>query len=109
MSNNDLVSLKNVSHKNTIATTRGESNHVIEKKNMIAKLKTREIKHIIKIFYVPNIKKNLLSVEAIMYSRFNLNFFPNTCLNRNIRTKTIILKGMKVNGRGLYKLDTKPY
>jgi hypothetical protein len=75
-SNNDLISLKNVSHKNTIATTRGESHHVIEERSMIAKLKTTEIKHIIKIFYVPNIKKNLQFVETIMYSRFILFFFP---------------------------------
>ncbi len=108
-SNNDLVSLKNFSHKNNIPTTRGESHHVIEERSMIEKWKTREIKHIIKIFYVPNIKNKLLLVEAIMYSRFNLNFFPNTCLIKNIKTKTIILKGMKVNGKGLYKLEAKPY
>jgi hypothetical protein len=40
-SNNDLVSLKNFSHKNTIAITRGKSHHVIEEKSMISKLKTR--------------------------------------------------------------------
>ncbi len=40
-SNNDLVSLKNLSHKNNIPTTRGESHHVIEERSMIEKWKTR--------------------------------------------------------------------
>jgi len=88
-SNNDLVSLKKISHKNNIPTTRGESHHVIEERSMIEKWKTREIKHIINIFYVPNIKNKLLLVEAIMYSRFNLNFFPNTCFIKNIKTKPL--------------------
>jgi len=40
-SNNDLVSLKNFSHKNNIPTTRGENHHVIEERSMIEKWKTR--------------------------------------------------------------------
>jgi hypothetical protein len=64
-----LVSLKNTLYKNNIIIGRGKNHHVIGEGNMIAKFKFREIKHISRNFYVPNIKKNLLSKKAISNSK----------------------------------------
>lgn len=67
--NNDiLVSLKKSPYKNTIIIGRGKKHHVIGEGKMIAKFKTREIKHISRIFYVPNIKENLLFIRSISNS-----------------------------------------
>jgi hypothetical protein len=64
--NNDrLVSLKNSLFTNIVIIGRGKNHHVIGEGNMIAKFKTGEIKHVYRIFYVPNITKNLLSIRAI--------------------------------------------
>jgi hypothetical protein len=64
-----LVSSKNFPYKNTIIIGKGKNHHVIGEGNMIAKFKIGEIKHISRIFYVPNIFKNLLSIKAIANSR----------------------------------------
>jgi hypothetical protein len=68
ISNSDLlVSFKKSPHRNIIIIVKGESHHIVGEGNMIAKFKTKEIKHKFKFFYVLIIlKKNLLLVGAIV-------------------------------------------
>jgi len=111
ISNSDLlVSLKKLPHKSIIIIVKGESHHVVGEGNMIAKLKTKEIKHKLKICHILNImKKNLLLVGAIVDFGSNVKFLLNTRLVRNIIMKTIVLKCTKVNGKGLYNLKARVF
>jgi hypothetical protein len=55
-----------------------------------------------------SIKKSLLLVGSCD-SRFNVEFFLNACLVINIKRRVIVLKCIKVNKSGLYKLEAKGY
>ncbi len=111
ISNSDLlVSFKKSPHRNIIIIVKGKSHHVVGEGNMIAKFKTKEIKHKFKFFHVLIIlKKNLLLVGAIVNFGSNVKFLPNKRLVRNIIMRAIVLKCMKVNGKGLYNLDAKVF
>ncbi len=102
--------MKKSPHRNIIVIVKRESHHVVGEGNMIAKLKTKKIKHNFKIFHVLNImKKNLLFVGAIVNFGFNVEFLPNTCLVRNIIMRAIVLKCTRVNGKGLYNLKARVF
>jgi hypothetical protein len=88
INNSDLlVSLKKSPHRNIIVIVKGESHHVVGEGNMIAKLKTKKIKHNFNIFHVLNImKKNLLLVGTIVNFGSNVEFLPNIIM------RAIVLK-----------------
>jgi hypothetical protein len=67
---------------------------------LITKLKIEEINIISKIMYVPSNNKNKSSIRT--NARFNVEFFPNVYLIKNLKTKEIILKGSNIIGKGLY-------
>jgi hypothetical protein len=62
---------------------------------MFTKFKTDEINNTSKFLYISCIKKYLLSIGAITNVGFDvkLEFFQDLCLVRNIKMRTIFLRG----------------
>jgi hypothetical protein len=62
---------------------------------MLTKFKIDEINNTSKVFHISCIKKYLLSIGAITNVVFDvkLEFFQHMCLVRNIKTRTIVLRG----------------
>ncbi len=69
---------------------------------MNTKLKIEKINSIFKILYVPSNNKNKIFIGTNV--RFNVEFFPNVYLVRNLKTKEILLKESSIIGKGLYRL-----
>jgi hypothetical protein len=78
---------------------------------MVAKFITNEINNIFKILYIPNIKKKMLSIGVIIDDGFSVEFFSKLVkflqayLVKNIKTKPIVMKNIRVEKRGLNKIE----
>ncbi len=100
-----LVSLKKIFYSNTIRAIGGEKHNIFEEGIMVAKFITNEINNIFKILYIPNIKKKMLSIGVIIDDGFSVEFFLQAYLIKNIKTKALVMKNIRVRKRGLYKLE----
>lgn len=72
---------------------------------MVAKFITNEINDIFRILYILNIKKKMLSIGVIIDDGFSVEFFLKDYLIKNIKTKAIVMRSIRVRKRGLYKLE----
>jgi hypothetical protein len=82
--------------------------HIVEGKGSVfIKFPNGEIIRINGVLYVPNIKRNLLSIRCNSNQRYFIKFINSTCIIRDMQTCTIVGKGHRLERRGLYRLQAK--
>jgi hypothetical protein len=102
---NDLLSNLDTS---LITTNSLGDDHAIKasRKGVVSVLtKQGEVKNILDVYYVPNIKHNLLSVGQLMTHGYDVNFHNNTCTILN-QTKRLVAKVPMTKNR-LFPLERR--
>jgi len=86
---------------------RNEAHIVAGKGNVFIKFPNGEIIRINGVLYVPNIKRNLLSIRCNSDQRYFIKFINSICIIKDMQTRTIIGRGHRLERRGLYRFQAE--